>query len=164
VRARGAPESPVPAGGGDAPEFKAEIRNYRNPLPNGREIHYNELQEETLCMEKRRFVRYASSAKVRINTYTQILVLMRDISLYGCCLSYPDTQPASMIDLEADREYILEVFPETETIGIFSVNIKPRWTRIKGEMRETGCLINGFPAKEDKEKFTAYIDWQANRA
>ncbi|MDR1352674.1 MAG: PilZ domain-containing protein [Treponema sp.] len=115
-------------------------------------------------MDKRRFVRYASSAKVRINKYTRILVLMRDISLYGCCLSYPDTQSASMIDLETDDEYTLEVFPEPEEIGAFSVNIKPRWTRIRGEMRETGCLIDRFPTEEDREKFTAYIKWQADRA
>ncbi|MDR1127713.1 MAG: PilZ domain-containing protein [Treponema sp.] len=115
-------------------------------------------------MEKRKFVRYASSAKVRINTYTHMLVLMRDISLHGCCLSYPDTQSASMIDLETNDEYILEIFPEPEDIGVFSVSIKPRWTRIRGEMRETGCLIDRFPTAEDREKFTAYIEWQANRA
>ncbi|MDR0452124.1 MAG: PilZ domain-containing protein [Treponema sp.] len=115
-------------------------------------------------MEKRRFVRYASSAKVRIDTYTQVLVLMRDISLHGCCLSYPDTRPASMINLEADHEYALEVFPEPDHIRTFSVGIKPCWTRIKNGMRETGCFIDKFPTKEDNEKFDAYISWQASRA
>jgi hypothetical protein len=115
-------------------------------------------------MEQRRFIRYASSAKVRINTYTKVLVLMRDISAHGCCLSYPDTQSASGISLEANCDYTLEIFPESETIGIFKVGIRPCWTRIKDEMRQTGCLIDRFPTEEDSEKFAAYLAWQANRA
>jgi hypothetical protein len=114
-------------------------------------------------IEKRKFVRYTTSAKVRINMYTEALVLLRDISRHGCCISYPDTLSASGIDLEKDREYTLEVFPGPDVSGKFKLIIQPCWTRIKDGMRETGCFIVQFPAQEDNERFTAYLAQQVCR-
>jgi hypothetical protein len=114
-------------------------------------------------IEKRKFVRYASSAKVRINSYTEALVLLRDISRHGCCISYPDTLSASSIDLEMDHEYTLEIFPESDAAERFKLILQPCWTRIKDGMRETGCFIIQFPTQEDNENFTAYLAWQVCR-
>jgi hypothetical protein len=66
--------------------------------------------------------------------------------------------------LETDREYTLGIFPEPETaVGKLELIIKPCWTRIKDGMKDTGCLIARFPSEEDREKFSAYLAWQAGR-
>jgi hypothetical protein len=114
-------------------------------------------------IEKRKFVRYTTSAKVRVNAYTEALVLLRDISRHGCCISYPDTLSASGIDLETNNEYTLEIFPEPDAAGKFKLVIQPCWTRIKDGMRETGCFITRFPTEEDRENFTAYLTCQVCR-
>jgi hypothetical protein len=115
-------------------------------------------------VEKRRSVRYASSAKVRINTYTEALVLMTDISSCGCCISYPYINSPSSFILEADHEYVLRIFPEPDAgAGEFEMVIKPCWTRIRNGMREAGCLITQFPAGTEKENFTAYLTGQTKR-
>jgi hypothetical protein len=114
-------------------------------------------------IEKRKFTRYTTSAKVQINTYTEALVLLRDISRHGCCISYPDTLSASSINLETAHEYTLEIFPEPDGVEEFKLIIRPCWTRIKNGMCETGCLIVQFPTQEDNENFTAYLAWQSCR-
>ena len=114
-------------------------------------------------IEKRKFIRYTTSAKVRVNMYTEVLVLLRDISRHGCCISYLDTLSASGIDPETTRDYTLEIFPEPDAVGKFKLIIQPCWTQIKDGMRETGCFIIQFPTQEDNENFTAYLAWQACR-
>ncbi|MDR2053607.1 MAG: PilZ domain-containing protein [Treponema sp.] len=114
-------------------------------------------------IEKRKFVRYATSARVRVNAYTEALVLLRDISRHGCCISYPYTLSASGFDLEMNNEYALEIFPEPDVAGRFKLIIQPCWTRIKDGMYETGCYIVQFPTQEDRENFTAYLAWQSCR-
>jgi hypothetical protein len=113
--------------------------------------------------EKRKFIRYTTSAKVQVNIYTEALVLLRDISRHGCCISYPDTLAASGIDLEKDHEYTLEILPESDTTEKFKLIIQPCWTRIRDGMRETGCSIVQFPAHQDNENFTAYLARQSCR-
>jgi hypothetical protein len=113
--------------------------------------------------EKRKFIRYITSAKVQVNTYTEALVLLCDISRHGCCISYPDTLAASGINLEKGHEYTLEILPEPEAVGNFWLIIQPCWTRIKNGMRKTGCSIAQFPMQEDNENFTAYLARQSCR-
>ncbi|MDR3336940.1 MAG: PilZ domain-containing protein [Treponema sp.] len=110
-------------------------------------------------VEKRISIRYASSAKVQINSYTESIVLMIDISPYGCCISYPGKNLMSGFTLEVDHEYILRVFPEPDTrMGEFEMVIKPCWIRNKNDMQVAGCCITQFPA--GKEKFSAYLAGQ----
>jgi hypothetical protein len=113
--------------------------------------------------EKRGFIRRAAGAKARISAYTDAFVLLRDISRHGCCISCPDTLPASCIDPDTIREYTLEVFPEPGAAGKFTLIVQPCWTWIKDGMRETGCFIVRFPTKKDNENFTAYLAWQSCR-
>jgi hypothetical protein len=108
-------------------------------------------------IEKRQFIRYTTGAKVRINMYSQALILPRDVRRHGCCTFYPDTPAASGIDPEKHHEYTLEIFPEPGAVERFKLIIRPRWTKIKNGMRDTGCLIVQFPAREDSEHFTAYL-------
>jgi hypothetical protein len=108
--------------------------------------------------EKRKHIRYASSAAVQAGDRVYSL---KDISLSGCCLRCPDNAGA----LGLDREYKVTVMPEPEAQVIpFDLLIELCWSRDTEGVHELGCFITGFPKGKQYQRFADYMAWRISRA
>jgi hypothetical protein len=134
--------------------------------------------------EKRKNVRYLSSAQIRVVGKQDLVLFLRDISTTGCSITNVpgDTQnkvedldsqaalAASSIftlqnkveDLDVNREYKIEIYPETDAgVEPFELVIELSWIRSENGVYEAGGFISGYPKGKRYQQFANYLAWRA---
>jgi hypothetical protein len=127
--------------------------------------------------EKRNNIRYPASAQIQISENKNIMLFLKDISITGCSItnSFDGLEPVIMDGLEADaldsaadggfpeadREYKILIFPETESgIVSFELVVELCWSRIQDKFYDAGGLISGYPEGKQYQLFANYLAWR----
>jgi hypothetical protein len=134
-------------------------------------------QGDMIMKEKRNSARYPASARIQIGDNQNSALFLKDISITGCSITnsidgrnpvMPDGFEADTLEPaadgaypEADREYKILVFPETESgIASFELVVELCWSRIQGNLYESGGLISGYPEGKQYQLFADYLAWR----
>ena len=106
--------------------------------------------------ERRVNTRYQTFAKVRIEGADSGEILLKDISVTGCCV-----ECATPIDAELNTQYTLKIIPESDTkIGDFDLLVESKWIRTGGYSYQIGFNIIKSPKGK---KFQRYVDYLSLR-
>jgi hypothetical protein len=147
--------------------------------------------------EKRKNIRYLSSAQIRVAGNEDFVLFLKDISITGCSITnvltdtHAETGPESaannagsgqggsdsqaalaassiftlqnkVADLAANREYTIEIYPETDAgVEPFELAIELSWIRSENGVYEAGGFISGYPKGKRYQQFANNLAWRA---
>ena len=107
-------------------------------------------------MEHRKYSRFLTLAKARIDGANEGETLLRDISVTGCrleCTAYSE--------IKLNKLYELEIIPESSTkIGTFNLEAESMWTRTGSYSCEIGFTITKSPKGKHFERYVDYLSWR----
>ena len=106
-------------------------------------------------IEQRKYSRFETLARARIEGANEGETLLKDISVTGCrleCTAYPE--------IKLNTLYEVEIIPETNTrIGAFNLLAESMWTRAGSYSREIGLNISNPPQGKHFERYVDYLSW-----
>ena len=110
--------------------------------------------EHNSGMDERRVnTRYPTIAKVRIADADSGEILLKDISVTGCCV-----ECATPVEVELNMQYILKVIPESDTkIGDFDLLVLSKWVRDGSYSHEIGFNIIESPKGKQFQRYVDYL-------
>ena len=107
-------------------------------------------------VEKRTSTRYPSIAKAKINGVKYGEILLKDISITGCCL-----ESTMQIDIVKGTQYTLDIIPEKVSgIGEFDILAELVWIENGGYSTYFGFFVLESPKGK---LFQRYVDYLAYR-
>ena len=110
--------------------------------------------------EKRKHVRYTTTANIRLAGDDYPAYFLKDISIAGCCIKYPADQA---VVFRLNEEYTVTLLPEPEAmVKSFDLKLEPCWIDDKDGFHEAGCFITGFPKGKLYQRFADYLAWRAS--
>jgi hypothetical protein len=99
-----------------------------------------------------------------------LFLFLRDISITGCSITNAEPGSEAKAEnagadpggLEANREYKIEIHPETEAkVEPFELAIELSWIRSENGVYEAGGFISGYPKGKRYQLFANYLAWRA---
>jgi hypothetical protein len=109
-------------------------------------------------VENRKNFRYQTLAKARIEGVTEAEVLLKDISITGCCI-----ESTVFLNIKKNSQYKIEIIPETAArIGSFELLTEPKWVRPAGYSCEAGFFILESPKGRSFQRYVDYLSWRAS--
>jgi hypothetical protein len=107
--------------------------------------------------DNRKTIRYQTLAKARIEGAADADVLLKDVSITGCCV-----ESTVFMTIQKDAQYNIEVIPETAAqIGAFELLAEPVWTRASGYSCEAGFSILKSPTGKLFQRYVDYLSWRS---
>ena len=101
--------------------------------------------------------RYHSVARVGIDGILNGDIMLKNISITGCCV-----QCLSSVDISVNSQYSIKIKPESDSkIGNFNLPVECKWVRNSDNSTEIGFSIAGFPKGKI---FQRYVDYLAFRS
>jgi hypothetical protein len=114
------------------------------------------IEENIFMTEKRKNVRYQTVAKARIKGAGTGEILVKNISITGCCV-----ECTTYTDIKLNNKYKLEVQPENAAhIGKFEFMVYSRWIRTGDYACEIGFTIVESPKGKSFERYVVYLSWR----
>jgi hypothetical protein len=108
---------------------------------------------------KRNSVRYLSHARVRIPGLFEGEVLLKDLSVTGCCI-----ECTMYVDIQPGASYKIEVIPEAASkIGQFDLMVESRWVQAGDYSCDVGFSITASPKGRLFQRYVDYLDWRASQ-
>ena len=108
-------------------------------------------------LENRKSKRYHSIARVGIPGVLEEDIMLRNISITGCCV-----QCLSVVDITANSEYEIKIEPESEAkIGNFTLPVECKWVRHSDDSSEIGFSIAGFPQGKTFQRYADYLAFRS---
>ncbi|AEF83501.1 PilZ domain-containing protein [Leadbettera azotonutricia] len=108
--------------------------------------------------ENRRSLRYQTLAKARIEGGAEGEILLKDLSITGCCV-----ECTMYIDIKPNTQYKIEVTPETSAkIGNFELLGESKWVRTSGYSCEIGFAILESPKGRAFQRYVDYLNWRSS--
>jgi hypothetical protein len=115
-------------------------------------------QNDSVMPENRRSLRYQTLAKARIEGTSEGEILVKDISITGCCV-----ECTVYIDVKPNTQYRIEVSPETSAnIGSFELVAESKWVRTSGYSCEIGFSILESPKGRSFQRYVDYLSWRSS--
>lgn len=118
-------------------------------------------------MGKRKNIRYAASARIRINENQNILLFLKDICISGCAITNSTSDSDKGVRAtsggypEINREYRMLIIPEIESrVTPFELAVELCWAHTQGKIYEAGGLISGYPEGGQYQLFANYLAWR----
>jgi hypothetical protein len=109
-------------------------------------------------IEKRKSLRYHTLAKAQIEGIAEADVLLKDLSITGCCI-----ESTVYLNIKKDSQYRIEIIPETTArIGSFELLTKPKWIRASGYSCEAGFSILESPRGRLFQRYLDYLSWRTS--
>ena len=110
--------------------------------------------------DNRKSKRYNSAAKVRINNSDLTDILLKDLSITGCCL-----ESTIHLDIKQGELNKIQIIPEKAAkIGKFGLIAKSVWMRGSGYSTEFGFFIVESPKGKLFQRYVDYLAWRAETA
>ncbi|MCL2832491.1 MAG: PilZ domain-containing protein [Treponema sp.] len=110
-----------------------------------------------MLSENRKNKRYRSIAKAKINGADYGEILLKDLSITGCCL-----ESTVYIDMNPNARYKIEIIPEaTAGIGKFELIAESKWIHGDGYSTEFGFSILESPKGKLFQRYVDYLAWRA---
>ena len=107
--------------------------------------------------DKRKNERYQSQAKARIEGADCGEILLKDISIIGCCLA-----SAVNVNVKSGNRYEIEVIPEEAAdIGKFKVITESKWIHAAENSTELGFAILESPKGKQFQRYVDYLAWRS---
>ena len=107
-------------------------------------------------MEKRINQRFQSIAKAKINGADYGELLLKDISITGCCL-----ESTMQIELGKGIRHRIEIIPEKAAgIGKFEIVAELKWTESGGYSTDFGFSILESPKGKLFQRYVDYLTWR----
>jgi hypothetical protein len=107
--------------------------------------------------ENRRNLRYQTLAKARIEGAAEGEILLKDLSITGCCV-----ECTTYIDIKPNTQYRIIVVPETAAnIGEFDLMTESKWIRASGYSCEIGFSILESPKGRAFQRYVDYLDYRS---
>jgi len=134
--------------------------------------------------EKRKNIRYLSSAQIRVAGNEDFVLFLKDISITGCSITNvltdthaetgaesgfnnagtgPDgSENGKAADLAVNQEYKIKIYPETDAdVEPFELAIELSWIHSENGVYEAGGFISGYPKGKRYQQFANYLAWRA---
>ena len=106
-------------------------------------------------IEQRKYSRFLTLAKAKIDGTNEGETLLKDISVTGCrleCTAYSE--------IKLNKLYELEIIPESDTkIGAFNLLAESMWTHTGSYSCEIGFNITKSPRGKHFERYVDYLSW-----
>ena len=103
--------------------------------------------------ERRVNTRYQTLAKVKIEDAESGEILLKDISVTGCCV-----ECTTYVEIKLNMQYTLKVIPESITkIGDFDLLVESKWIRPSGDSYEIGFNIIESPKGKHFQRYVDYL-------
>ena len=110
-----------------------------------------------LHSDKRKNQRYQSIAKALINGVDYGDILLKDLSITGCCL-----EGTIHIDVKPGVKQKIEIIPEAAAgIGKFELTVESVWVLNGGYSTEYGFNILESPKGSQFQRYVDYLSWRA---
>ena len=110
--------------------------------------------------DKRKNRRFQSIANARIDGITYGEILLKDLSITGCCL-----ESTVFLDIKPGSRHIIEIIPEkTAKIGNFELSAESVWIHSGGYSTEFGFFILESPKGKLFRRYVDYLDWRSETA
>ena len=107
--------------------------------------------------DKRKNIRYQTTAQVCIPGVLEGDALLKDISITGCSI-----ESTVFAALEPNTAYTLEVKPEAASkIAKFELSVETRWLRTNGDAYEAGFVVTASPKGKQFERYVDYLAWRS---
>lgn len=108
--------------------------------------------------EKRKSIRYRTQAQASIPGVLNGDMLLKDISVTGCCL-----EAMRQVQVKPDTQYTIQITPEPDAqIGKFDLLAQSRWIRSREDSYEMGFLILESPKGKQFQRYVDYLTWRAS--
>jgi hypothetical protein len=115
-------------------------------------------QNSSVMAENRRSLRYQTLAKARIEGTAEGDILIKDLSITGCCV-----ECTVYIDIKPSTQYRIVVCPETSAnIGEFELMAESKWVRTSGYSCEIGFSILESPKGRAFQRYVDYLNWRSS--
>ena len=110
-----------------------------------------------ILSENRKSKRYRSIAKARINGIDYGEIVLKDLSITGCCL-----ESTVNIDIKSGIRHKIEIIPEAAAgIGKFELVAEPIWINGDGYSTEFGFFITESPKGKLFQRYVDYLSWRS---
>ena len=110
-----------------------------------------------MLAENRKNPRYQSLAKAQIDGINGGEVVLKDLSITGCCV-----ESTMHIKLESGGKYRIEIFPEMAAhIGSFELLLESVWSRNGNYSSEFGFLVVESPKGKLFQRYVDYLSWRS---
>jgi len=110
-----------------------------------------------ILSENRKNKRYRSIAKVRIDGADYGEILIKDLSITGCCL-----ESTINIEIKNGTRYKIEIIPEEAAgIGKFELITESKWIQGGSYSTEFGFFIIESPRGKLFQRYVDYLAWRA---
>ena len=107
-------------------------------------------------LENRKTPRFQSVAHVRIPGFSGREIVLKDISITGCCVecnAVEDIQPAP---------HSIEIQPETvSNIGKFELTVERKWVQCGEKTTEIGFFILASPKGRQFQRYVDYLSYRS---
>jgi hypothetical protein len=104
----------------------------------------------------RKNIRYTADAEVYISPFPGHRMLLKDISLNGCCIHTDD-----FVEILPNTLFMIGVAPrDSGNLENFALNVKARWFRSKKNLFESGFEIL---APEKSPSLKRYVQFLAQK-
>ena len=101
--------------------------------------------------------RYHSIARVSIEGIQNTDIMLKNISITGCCVNC-----LSVVDLSVNSQYKIKIKPESNSkIGNFDLPVECKWICCTNNSSEVGFSIVGLP---EGKLFQRYVDYLSFRS
>ena len=108
-------------------------------------------------LENRQNPRYQASAHARIPGVLEGEVVLKDLSITGCCV-----ECTVITDIQSNVQYEIEIEPEKASkIGKFELIVERKWIHGGDYSSEIGFFITASPKGRH---FQRYVDYLAYRS
>jgi hypothetical protein len=108
--------------------------------------------------ESRTNKRYDSVARVGIPGVLDGDVLLKNISITGCCVECP-----SSANISANSSYDIKIEPENESkVGDFVLPVECKWIQKGDNSKEIGFNIVNFPKGKLFQRYVDYLAYRSN--
>ena|GEM_PF-912005 len=110
-----------------------------------------------MASEHRKNRRYRSIAKAGINGADYGEILLKDLSITGCCL-----ESSVNIDIKPGMRYKIEIVPEAAAdIGNFELTAESIWVHGGGYSTEFGFFVVESPRGRLFQRYVDYLAWRS---
>jgi len=106
--------------------------------------------------DKRRSKRFQSIANARIDGEKYGEILLKDLSITGCCL-----ESTVYLDIKPGTKHKIEIEPEkAANIGKFELTTESVWIHSGGYSTEFGFFILESPRGKLFQRYVDYLNWR----
>ncbi|MDR2729794.1 MAG: PilZ domain-containing protein [Treponema sp.] len=110
-------------------------------------------------IEQRLNPRYRTMGHARITGEISGELLLKDISITGCCL-----ECTTICDIIQDKKYKIVILPEiAANIETFEIEAECRWIRSADYVTELGFLVVASPRGKGFQRYVDYLEYHSGK-